>query len=146
MKAISACLLGVACRYDGRPLDPALQVASPSDAAWVPLCPEQLGGLATPRIPAQITGGSGEDVLVGRARVINEEGEDVTEAFLRGAHEALALCRRLGVTEVHLKARSPSCGAGQIYRGRALVPGQGVAAALLAREGLRLVCRGEGGA
>ena len=136
MKAISACLLGLACRYDGAPLVIEKQLRPEPGDCWVPLCPEQLGGLATPRIPAEIEAGTGYDVLAGRARVVNREGDDVTAAFLRGAHQTLALCRRLGVTEMLLKSRSPSCGCGQIYHQGTLVAGEGVTAALLQREGI----------
>ncbi|MCK4414638.1 MAG: DUF523 domain-containing protein [Candidatus Eisenbacteria sp.] len=136
MKAISACLLGLACRYDGTPL-PAEKLLSPAAGdCWVPVCPEQLGGLPTPRTPAEIEAGTGEDVLAGRARVVSLEGGDVTAAFLRGAHQTLALCRCLGIREVVLKSRSPSCGVGRIYRAGALVAGNGVTTALLQREGI----------
>jgi uncharacterized protein YbbK (DUF523 family) len=101
-----------------------------------PVCPEQLGGLPTPRPPAQIIGGSGEDVLGGTARVLAPDGRDLTAAFLRGARETLLLCRCLGITEAILKGDSPSCGVGRIYRGTERVPGNGVTAALLIREGI----------
>lgn len=136
MRAVSACLLGQACRYDGTSLPESKQIHLDSQTPNIPLCPEQMGGLPTPRIPAQIHGGDGDDVLDGKARVINENGEDVTEFFLRGAHEALALCRSLGITELLLKSRSPSCGCGYIYQGQELVKGDGVTAALLKRSGL----------
>jgi uncharacterized protein YbbK (DUF523 family) len=134
--AISACLLGIACRYDGRrlpsperyPLDPAVSV--------VPICPEQLGGLPTPRPAAQISSGSGEDVLDGRARVLDDAGRDCTAAFVRGAQETLRLCSLLGVRRAVLKSESPSCGVGTIHRGGACAAGDGVTAALLRREGI----------
>jgi uncharacterized protein YbbK (DUF523 family) len=136
VKAISACLLGLACRYDGVSLPSEKQLIPAEGECWVPLCPEQLGGLGTPRIPAEIESGSGGDVLAGRARVVSREGADLTAAFLRGARETLDLCRRLGIREMVLKSRSPSCGVGRIYRGTALVDGDGVTAALLQREGI----------
>jgi len=94
----------------------------------IPVCPEQLGGLPTPRPPAEILGGDGADVLSGTARVINLRGEEVTEAFMRGAEEVLRLARLLGVRRAFLKAKSPSCGLEPL----------GVTAALLLREGLEL--------
>ncbi len=140
MRGISACLLGQACRYDGNTLPesqrPDLDTATPI----IPLCPEQMGGLPTPRFPAQIHGGDGADVLDGKARVINDNGEDVTQFFLRGAQETLALCRSLGITEVMLKSRSPSCGVGYIYQGEGLVKGDGVTVALLKRSGVKVAC------
>ncbi len=135
---ISACLLGLACRYDGCPLSAPRRFLPPLDRAWVPLCPEQLGGLATPRVPADIQGGDGHAVLDGTARVINRAGQDVTAAFLRGAQETLFLCLCLRVEDVLFKANSPSCGVTRIYAGTDLVAGQGVTAALLARHGIRL--------
>lgn len=136
---VSACLAGVACRYDGTACpDPVVEALVRSGRA-VPACPEQLGGLPTPRRRAEIRGGDGEAVLDGRARVVDEAGEDVTEAFLRGAREALRLARLAGAGGALLKARSPSCAAGEIHDGtfsgrrRA---GAGVTAALLRREGL----------
>lgn len=136
---VSACLAGVACRYDGTACpDPAVEALVRSGRA-LPVCPEQLGGLPTPRRRAEIRGGDGEAVLDGRARVVNAAGEDVTESFLRGARETLRLARLAGADRALLKARSPSCAAGEIYDGsfsgrrRA---GAGVTAALLRREGL----------
>jgi uncharacterized protein YbbK (DUF523 family) len=136
LRGVSACLLGISCRYDGSG-HPHPDVLSEAERrCWVPFCPEQLGGLPTPRPPAQIVGGGGEEVLSGVARVINEEGCDVTPSFLRGAQETLILCQRLGVREVWLKSRSPSCGVGLIYRGPRLVEGDGVTAALLRQNGV----------
>jgi uncharacterized protein YbbK (DUF523 family) len=138
MRGISACLLGLACRYDGssRPSRAAQLLAA--NGGWVPFCPEQLGGLPTPRPPAEIVGGDGSDVLAGRARVINARGNDVTAHFLRGACEAAALCTLLGLRAVVLKARSPSCGAGTIRRSGELVPGDGVTTAMLRSMGIEV--------
>ena len=90
---VSACLLGLRCRHDALPLDP---LRLPEGLCPVPLCPEQLGGLPTPRPPAQMVGGDGVAVLEGRARVVDQRGEDVTEAFLRGAEEAVKVARLPG--------------------------------------------------
>ncbi len=77
----------------------------------MPVCPEQLGGLSTPRPPARIVGGDGFDVLAGRAKVIRRgDGVDVTEAFVRGAKECLKLVEIFGLEKALLKAKSPSCG------------------------------------
>ncbi len=135
---ISACLLGLACRYDGCALPPERRPVLSPDVEWIPFCPEQLGGLPTPRTPAELDGGDGFDLLDGRAAITDREGRDLTGAFLRGANETLLLCRCLRVEEVLLKANSPSCGVGKIYRGDELVDGYGVTAALLARHGLSL--------
>jgi uncharacterized protein YbbK (DUF523 family) len=139
LQGISACLLGVACRYDGCSLLPTDWYPIPGGTTLTPICPEQLGGLATPRAPAQIEHGSGADVLQGRARVLDATGTDVTDAFVRGAHETLRLCRALGIERMILKTHSPSCGAGAIRRGSERVAGDGVTAALLRREGIEIV-------
>lgn len=125
---ISACLLGVCCRYDGaskaHPLAPALAERH----RLVPVCPEQLGGLPTPRPPAERWGD----------RVVTRNG-DVTEQYRRGAEEALKLCKLFGCEAAVLKERSPSCGRGAIYDGTftgTLTPGDGVTAALLEAHGI----------
>ncbi|NDY41970.1 DUF523 domain-containing protein [Dissulfurirhabdus thermomarina] len=126
---VSACLLGAACRYDGGSrLDPEV-LAALAGRRVVPVCPEQLGGLATPRPAAALEGGDGLAVIEGRAAVRTVAGQDVTAQFLRGAEEAARLARRLGVARAVLKARSPSCG---------LTPVLGVTAARLLLEGLEI--------
>lgn len=136
---VSACLLGLSCRYDGDSCPvPALQRLATLGRA-LPICPEVAGGLPIPRPAAEIRGGDGEDVLDGRARVVREDGTDVSSAFIAGARAALDLARRCGAARAVLKARSPSCGVGLIYDGtfsRRLASGDGVTAALLRREGI----------
>ncbi len=127
---ISACLLGAPCRYSGDGL--WLAEADELMAAGhhlVPVCPEQLGGLATPRAPAERVGD----------RVLTRDGQDVTEAYRRGGACAAALARRLGCGCALLKARSPSCGSGVIYDGTfsgVRVSGHGVAAERLNAVGI----------
>jgi uncharacterized protein YbbK (DUF523 family) len=107
----------------------------------IPVCPEQLGGLSTPRNPAEIVGGDGEDVLDGKARVMDRTGKDVTEAFIRGAYEALHLAKAVGAKEAILKEKSPSCGSCVIYDGTfqgKKKAGMGVTAALFQRHGIRV--------
>jgi len=107
----------------------------------IPLCPEQLGGLPTPGEPQEIVGGTGEDVLRGKANVITASGRDVTKNFLRGAKETLRITKSLGVKEAVLKSCSPSCGCGKIYDGTfsgKLKDGNGVTAALLKEHGIRI--------
>ncbi len=125
---VSACLLGVNCRYDGgnRLRGEAVELAR--EISVVPVCPEQLGGLPTPREPCEIVGGTGADVLDGHAKVVSSGGEDVTENFLRGAREVLRLARLCGAQKAYLKTDSPSCG-----------PGPGVTAAFLERSGVELI-------
>lgn len=136
---VSACLRGVPCRYDGRAKpSPALD-ALLTGRTVVPFCPEQAGGLATPRRPAELTGGDGHAVLDGTARVVDDTGTDVTGAYVAGARRALDAARAAGCATAVLMPRSPSCGRGQVYDGSfggGLVPGDGVTAALLERHGI----------
>ncbi|MEE1726925.1 DUF523 domain-containing protein [Streptomyces albidoflavus] len=136
---VSACLRGVPCRFDGR--DKAVRGVDEALAGRevVAFCPEQAGGLGTPRAAAELVGGDGYDVLDGRARVVDVNGVDVTEAFVAGARRALAAARRAGCAEAVLMPRSPSCGRGEVYDGEfrgVLVPGDGVTTALLERNGI----------
>ena len=128
---ISQCLLGIHCRYDGSGAwCPALEVLM-KVCAPIPVCPEQLGGLPTPRPPAECRDG----------RVILRTGEDVTGAFEKGAEQALRLARLYGVRWAVLKQRSPSCGSCEIYNGRfdgTRIPGRGITAQRLVREGIRV--------
>ena len=145
---ISACLLGVACNHEGRGSPRAVVDELAQRYRLVPVCPEVLGGLPTPRAAAEITGGDGADVLAGPdpggsggARVVNVDGEDVTAAYRRGAEAAVTVARAVGATRAVLKARSPSCGTAAVYDGtfsRRLVPGRGVTAAALAAAGLEV--------
>ena len=128
---ISACLLGASCKYNGgnNAMPPALLAALEARYRLVPVCPERDGGLPTPRLPSERK----------ENRVLNRAGEDVTEAFRRGAQLALETARREGCRLALLKERSPSCGSGKIYDGSfsgTLIPGDGVAAALLKEHGL----------
>lgn len=129
MIIVSACLLGLACRYDGSEKRHEGVCRHLDGKQYVPVCPEQMGGLPTPRPPAEIIGD----------RVVNREGEDVTEAFHRGAMETLKLARMVGATQAILKANSPSCGNACVYDGtfsKVLREGKGVTAILLEREGV----------
>ena len=136
---ISACLTGIRCRYDGGASRNALVIEGLKTSTLIPVCPEEAGGLATPRPAAEIVGGDGADVLDGRTRVMTADGADVTENFVKGAHHALRIAQTNGATQVVLKARSPSCGCGDIYDGTfsgRLTAGDGVTAALLKRHGI----------
>ena len=136
---VSACLLGIGCRYDGRhSLCPGLVEALPPPL-FIPFCPEQLGGLPTPRPPANLKNGDGQDVLAGLARIINAEGKDVTEAFKKGAHEALRLARLTGILVAIMKDRSPSCGLRTAFCDKSMGRGIGVTAALFESEGIKII-------
>ena len=139
---VSRCLLGHRVRYDGGASGPYAQLAQwQAEGRVIALCPEVAGGLPTPRAAAEIPGGQGVEVLAGKAAVITTEGEDVTEAFVSGAHQALALVERHGIRLAILKANSPSCGNLLTYDGTfsgVKVSGEGVTAALLKRHGVQV--------
>lgn len=140
---VSACLLGIPCRYDGtaNELDPQT-VDLLRERAVITICPELLAGLPVPRGPFEIAGGDGHDVLDRNARVMSLDGEDYTEQFIHGAHRSLDIAKRMRITRAILYHRSPSCGCLQIYDGsfeHHLRPGYGVSAALLDRNGIRCI-------
>jgi len=139
---VSRCLLGHLVRYDGGASGPYEQLSRwQAEGRVVPLCPEVAGGLPTPRAAAEIPGGQGAQVLEGLVRVITTEGEDVSEAFLSGARQALALVRQHGIRLAVLKANSPSCGNLLTYDGSfsgVKVRGEGVTAALLKQAGVQV--------
>ena len=128
---VSACLLGCRCRYDGLEKGNPDVIALHDRFQLIPACPEQLGGLSTPRPPAERR----EDRVVTKT-------SDVTEQYRRGAEEALRLAKLFGCRKALLKERSPSCGKGQIYDGtftRTLIPGNGVTAELLLENGIAVL-------
>ncbi|WP_099224709.1 DUF523 domain-containing protein [Listeria costaricensis] len=141
MKMVSACLAGINCRYDGENKENMVLKNLVIQGEAVALCPEVMGGLATPRLPAEIVGGDGEAVWCGQARVIDQAGNDVTKAYLAGAEKALKMLQQLGIDTVILKEKSPSCGACHIYDGTftgKTKAGLGVAAALFKRNGINV--------
>jgi uncharacterized protein YbbK (DUF523 family) len=136
---VSACLAGVACRYDGKHSRDEDVVRLVESGSALPACPEQLGGLATPRPPAEFRGGDGRAVLRGDAAVADQAGRTVTDLFLRGAVEFYRLARTFGAKGAVLKDRSPSCGLKRVTIDGRVGGGRGVAAALLEGEGLKLI-------
>jgi len=140
---VSACLAGLATTHNGvaKPNRKVMELVRQGRAILV--CPEQLGGLPTPRPAAEIvSAGSGASVLDGEGRVLDTSGGDVTSNYLRGAREALKAARLAGSTMAILKARSPSCGKDRIHDGTfsgVLRDGSGVTAELLRREGLEVL-------
>lgn len=128
---VSQCLLGCACRYDGKSAAKEAAAAQAAARGWIPVCPEILGGLTTPREPAERRGND----------VVSRSGASVGDAFQRGAEEALKLAQRYGVRYALLKERSPSCGSGEIYDGTftgTRTPGDGVTAALFKAHGIEV--------
>ena len=144
MRLCSACLLGLECRYDGKS---NLEKASEQllqefrNGNIIPICPEQLGGLPTPRSGARICSGDGKDVLDRKTRLLTDDGQDVIGQYIKGAYEALKIAKTLGIQEAILKQKSPSCGCGYIQGGlneRKTVEGEGVTTALFKRNGINV--------
>ena len=136
MKLCSACLLGVACRYDGMCKINEKVLALAKKETLIPICPEQLGGLSTPRTPSEQKG----------EKVFAKDGKEVTAQFRKGAEEVLKIAKLLNINEVILKQKSPSCGSGQIYDGTfsdTLIKGDGVTTNLLKRNGIKVLSEEE---
>ena len=135
---VSACLLGNPCRYDGRskPCDKAIALKERTDIEITEICPEQLGGLPTPREPSEICGD----------RVISRASNDVTDFFERGAREALKIALKSGCTYAILKSNSPSCSPCKVYDGSfsgKVIDGMGITARLFKENGITVVSEDE---
>ncbi|MBK5461643.1 MULTISPECIES: DUF523 domain-containing protein [unclassified Peribacillus] len=146
MILVSSCLAGLEVRYNGtHSLDNRILRLLEEKKA-ITVCPELLGGFSTPREPAEIIGGDGEDVLNGKAKIIEKSGRDVTDLYIKGANLTLNKAQEAGATLVVLKEDSPSCGSSTIYnggfKGKKKV-GNGVTAALLKRHGFTVTSEGK---
>lgn len=135
---VSACLLRLPTRYDGKLLENTILPQRFKGRILVPVCPEQLGGLPTPRPPQDFRGGTGAEVLEAKASVVNENGIDVTENFLRGAQVTCEIAQILGIKEALLKDGSPSCGVTRVTVASQEVSGTGVTAAALRKLGIKI--------
>ena len=140
MILVSACLCGRRCRYDGKAKENKALMTLLEGERLLPVCPEQLGGLPTPRPACRLVGGDGADVLAGRARLVDATGVDRTAAFLQGARLTLAAARTNRIRRCCLKAKSPSCGSKQLALSGGPLPAGyrpvlGVTAALLLANG-----------
>ena len=136
MILISACLVGMNCKYNGGNNfnEKALELVKSGKA--IPICPEQLGGLTTPRDPSEIK------IIDNKRHVINNKNKDVTDEFERGAKEVLRLAKELNIEKVILQSRSPSCGVGKIYSGNfdgKLIDGNGILAQMLIDNNIEVV-------
>ena len=136
MILISACLVGLNCKYNGKNNydEKALQLVKSGEA--IPICPEQLGGLSTPRNSAEIK------IINNEVHVFDNENKDVTDAFVKGANEVLKLAKELNVKKVILQSRSPSCGVGKIYSGNfdgKLIDGNGILAQMLIDNDIEVI-------
>ncbi|WP_088102065.1 DUF523 domain-containing protein [Halalkalibacter urbisdiaboli] len=142
MILVSSCLAGLEVRYNGSHCLEQSLAQLVTDNKALPICPELLGGFVTPREPAEVIGGDGEDVLKGKARVVERTGKDVTDLYLKGAQLTLEKAQELQATFIVLKDYSPSCGSSMIYNGsfqQHKIDGVGVTAALLKKHGIRIV-------
>jgi uncharacterized protein YbbK (DUF523 family) len=132
MKLCSACLLGINCRYDGKVIPNGKVIKLAQKEGFIPVCPEQLGGLSTPRKPAEQRG----------EKVITISGTDVTRNFTEGAKQVLILAQLYGIKEAIFKQESPSCGCGRVYDGtfsNKLVKGDGVTTILLKKNNIKVI-------
>ena len=128
---VSACMLGTACRYDGRSVPKDEVISLGEKYILIPFCPEIYGGLPTPRVPSEFI----------NDRVVMKNGNDVTENYLKGANEALRICNQLGIKIAVLKEKSPSCGKGKIYDGTfsgTLTDGDGMTVRVLQENGIKV--------
>ena len=135
MRLVSACLLGINCRYDGKNCLTKKVTQLVSREVLIPVCPEQLGGLPTPREPMELVGGDGSEVLDGKAKVFDGFGRDLSKNLVKGANEVLKIAELLGVKEAIMKAESPSCGCGEAQ--------DGVTAAILKRNCIHVITEEE---
>jgi len=138
MILVSACLCGVNCKYNGKNNlnEEMLELLKKGEALLV--CPEQMGGLETPRNPSEIK------IINGEIKIFMDNGRDVTENYIRGAKEVLKIAKELNVKKAILKKKSPSCGCGEIYDGTftgKLIKGNGITAALLLENGIEVETR-----
>lgn len=128
---VSACLLGVSCRYDGKSKPNENVIALKDRYNIIPVCPEIMGGLPTPRKASEIQG----------CQVVMGNGTNVTKEYRKGAEEVLRLCRLFGCKRAVLKEKSPSCGCGKVYDGTfsgKLIDGNGITAKLLMENGIEV--------
>lgn len=142
---VSACLLGLNTRYDGKSKksETLIQYLTENEIQFFPLCPEQLGGLCTPRPACEIESGfNATDVINGKAKILTNDGEDMTDSFLKGANLVLDFCKRFEITHAILQEKSPSCGYSRVYDGTftgILKEGSGILTQLLKDNGITIV-------
>ncbi len=142
---VSSCLLGICSRYDGQHKadQNIINYIEENDLLAIPVCPEQLGGMTTPRPKSWFIKGDGDKVLMNEGCLHNERGEDVTIHFLSGARETLKIAKLCNARTAILQQRSPSCGYGNIYLKTDIIHGNGVTAALLRSHGIAIISSDE---
>jgi len=142
MIAVSSCLIGKKCRYSATDALNQQLLDKLSKYDYIDICPEILGGLKTPRLPCEIVLGTASDILMGSAKIIDSNHNDITEHMLIGAMKALNICIANGVTKAYLKQKSPTCGYGLVYDGSfssKLMEGNGIFAQLLISNGIDII-------
>lgn len=146
MILVSACLLGINCKYNGENNKSETVIEYLKDKQYIIACPEQLGGMSTPRDPSEIIRLDGHAVIKGQTSVINNKRLDVTKKFLTGAKETLKIAKIYDCNKAILKEGSPSCGSNYIYDGTFCgnkVDGVGVTTALLLQNGIQVISEKE---
>lgn len=141
MYLVSSCLAGVNCRYNGSNTENKIIVELVKRGLAIPVCPEQLGGLPTPRACCEIVISEN-----GQKKIISKDGQDVTKKYVEGAEKTLAIAKVIGIKKAILQSRSPSCGCGMIYDGNfkgKLIKGNGVTAELLINNGIEVITENE---
>lgn len=142
MDIASACLVGHKCRYNGEASEDSEVKKIYEQGLVKAVCPELLAKLPVPRCPSEIVGGDGKDVLAGRARVMAQDGVDITQEFVVGAQKTLEIAQQCGAKRAYLKAKSPSCGCGRIYDGTfsgQTKEGDGVTSVILKKHGVEVI-------
>ncbi len=137
MIIVSTCLVGINCRYDGSNSINDEIIKKIKAEGFIPVCPEQLGGLPTPRPAASIQNGTGEEVVAGKVKVVDVNEKDVTKEFLKGAQEALKIARLAGAKKAILKENSPSCGVNFTNSNFKKINGPGVFTSMLRIESIK---------
>jgi len=140
---VSACLVGINCRYDGKNQQDLNVMQLAKYYNLIPVCPEQLGGLPTPRPASWFIKGNGVDTNKGLNNMQNEDGKDVSKNFRNGAKEVLTICKLLDIKNAILKENSPSCGINKIYLKDKLIDGKGVTTAILLKNGINVMSENE---
>ena len=138
---VSACLLGLPTRYDGKSKrsQDVLDFLQREGLTPIPVCPEQLAGMTTPRDKTFFKSGDGRTVLAGKGEAVSENGRSMNAIFCRGAKMTLEIARLCGCRRALLKEGSPSCGVHRVYQGENKVAGAGITTALLLNSGLDVI-------
>ncbi|WP_042276979.1 DUF523 domain-containing protein [[Clostridium] dakarense] len=146
MIAVSACLLGINCKYNGNNNENEKVVNYLKNKKFVLICPEQLGGLSTPRNPAEIINGDGYNAINNESKIVDKNNRDVSSEFIKGANESLKIAKIYGCREAILKEGSPSCGCNFIYDGSfsgKKINGVGITTALFRKNGIKVISETE---